>query len=243
MHRVALDAHVHLHDKADAFRLLCAAHDRVKALAGADCLPVFMLAEQQGCDMFDALRARGEPTQERESLWLRHGSAGMLLLAGRQVVSAEKLEILAQATDARFSDGTPADRLIADMLDAGAVVTLPWGVGKWMGRRGEIVDALLAGPEGARLHVGDNGGRPGFWRVSQFGARLVLRGSDPLPLRGDATRIGSFGTLLDGMPSRSHPARDIRRMIQSARADAAGFGRLASPIRFVSNQLRLRLAS
>ena len=243
MRRILIDAHVHLHPGADPLATLMDAHDRMIAMAGCDCLTLFMLAEQDGCDMFQALRGRAEATAEQESLWLKRGAADLLILAGRQVVSAERLEILAQATCAQFQEYQPAQDLIADMLEKDAIVTLPWGVGKWLGRRGDLVDRLVDGDAHGQLLFGDIGGRPTFWPVSRFGARLVLRGSDPLPVVGDDRRIGTFGTILEGEVSRDRPARDIRALIRTVQATTGTFGRLASPFAFFSNQLRLRIAS
>lgn len=236
MSRLMIDAHVHLHPGVDPWDVLTQAHARI----GAGVTSVFMLAEQQGCAMFDALKGRARSTAEPESLWL---GDDILLLAGRQVVSAEKLEILALATDAQFADGTPAQPLIEGMHWADALIVLPWGVGKWLGARGRLVDRLLAQDGEGRLLLGDNGGRPLFWPESRFGTRMTLRGSDPLPLKGDAGRIGSFGTMLEGTVSRDRPGRDLRALIRSAGARAQHYGALASPTKFLSNQLRLRMAS
>lgn len=243
MPELMIDAHVHLHPGDDPRDRLMQAHGRMMAAAGKDCLPVFMLAEQQGCDAFGMLKASAQSTAEPESLWLETGSADILVLAGRQVVSAERLEILALATAAGFADGAPAEQLVAAMGAADALTILPWGVGKWAGARGRLVDRLLAGDPEGRLLLGDNGGRPAFWPERRFRHRTVLRGSDPLPLRGDARRIGTFGTILHGGLSADRPGRDLRALIRSAGRQARHYGALASPLHFLGNQLRLRMAS
>lgn len=244
MRRILIDAHVHLHPGADPVATLTAAHHRMAAMAGSEALTLFMLAEQQGHDMFDALRPFAEATDEAESLWLRHDGADLLVLAGRQVISAERLEVLALATAAHFEDGPTARDLVSAMLAQDALVILPWGIGKWLGRRGNLVDRLMTDDGEGRLLLGDIGSRPVFWPVSRFGTRLVLRGSDPLPLVDDDRRIGTYGTILEGKVSRDRPARDIRALIRQAEeGGAAAFGRLASPLAFLSGQLRLRLAS
>lgn len=242
MRDLMIDAHVHLHPGADPWDSLIRAHDRMKAIGGPNCLAVFMLAEQQGCDVFATLRGTAWATAEPESVWLRQGSTDIVVLAGRQVVSAEKLEILALATDAQFADGEPAGTLIGAMRRADALTILPWGVGKWMGGRGRLVDHLLAEDRQGRLLLGDNGGRPGFWPERRFRSRIVLRGSDPLPLPGDARRIGSFGMMMRGAVSRDRPARDVRALIRSAGNRLRPYGALATPWGFLGNQLRLRMA-
>ncbi len=213
-------------------------------MAAGVCLPVVLLAEQQGCNAFESLRARAHPTREAESLWLDNASISpLLILAGRQVVSAEGLEILAQATAAQFSDGEPAEQLLEAMTAAGAIITLPWGAGKWLGRRGRLLDRLLAADLEGALLLGDNGGRPAWWREPRLMARPVLRGSDPLPLAGEDARIGSFGSMLEGALSRERPAADLRALLRALRQPPPGFGRHVSSLRFVSHQLRMRIAA
>ncbi|MEV5022837.1 hypothetical protein MRBLMA1_002699 [Sphingobium sp. LMA1-1-1.1] len=244
MPELMIDAHVHLHPGDDPWDRLMQAHERMMAAAGGkDCLAVFMLAEQQGCDAFGTLKASARTTAEPESLWLETGSADLLVLAGRQVVSAERLEMLALATAADFVDGAPAEQLIEAMDAADALIILPWGVGKWAGARGRLVDRLLAGDSEERLLLGDNGGRPAFWPERRFRHRTVLRGSDPLPLGGDARRIGTFGTMVQGRLSADRPGRDLRLLIRSTGRQARHYGALAGPLHFLGNQFRLRMAS
>ena len=213
------------------------------ALTAGDCLPVILLAERQGCHAFERLCETAKPTQESESLWIGTSAPSLLVIAGRQVVSAEGLEILAQATTARFTDGLPAAELLETMAAADAIITLPWGVGKWLGKRGRLLDRLLAADHEGRLLLGDNGGRPAWWRERRLRLRPVLRGSDPLPIAGDASRIGSFGSILEGELSREHPAADLRSLIRMLQHSPAGFGRLAPSFRFFANQLRMRVAA
>lgn len=241
MPKIMIDAHVHLHPGTPAIGALLAARQRMAAMAAGDCLPVVLLAEQQGCRAFEDLRALARPTQEAESLWLDGADGPLLVIAGRQVVSAERLEILAQATVVEFADGTPAERLLEAMIAAGAIITLPWGAGKWLGRRGALLDRLLAADGEGALLLGDNGGRPAWWRERRLAGRPVLRGSDPLPIAGDASRIGSFGSVLEGTLSRERPAAGLRAIVRALRNGPAGFGRQASPFRFVSDQIRMRI--
>lgn len=243
MPKIMLDAHVHLHSGVPPQTALRRAHRRMTAQGGPDSLAVVLLAEQTGCHAFQSLRPSARPTQEEESLWLDHDGSMLLVIAGRQVVSAEGLEILAQATSAQFEDGLPATELLRAMRAVDAIVTLPWGVGKWLGARGRLVDDLLQADQPEALLLGDNGGRPAFWPEPRFRARPVLRGSDPLPISGDGRRIGTFGTVLRGTLSQDRPARDLRRLLRRPGERLEPYGTLASPFRFLSNQLRLRMSA
>jgi len=240
LHRVAIDAHVHLHTVAGAMEALQVATDR---LAGADGqVGVIMLAERESFDVLDAIRPQLVATDEPEALW-HNERRKLLILAGRQIISAEKLEILALATTARLPDGLPAEKIVAEMDAADAVVVLPWGVGKWLGKRGSLVDRLIATSRPGRLLLGDNGGRPGFWPVRQFTSGLpVLSGSDPLPLPGWPRAIGGLASVIDAHLAPDTPAAALKTILRDPTTRIDRTGSLAGPVQFVVDQARLRLA-
>ncbi|MFT3965864.1 MAG: hypothetical protein QM690_08290 [Sphingobium sp.] len=237
-----IDAHVHIHEGVDPYAAIVGAHARMVRRAGEDVQPVFLLAEQQGRHMHDALRLQAMPSGEPESLWVG-ARRRALVVAGRQIVTREKLEILALATTADLPDGLPSEEVLERLGETDALVVLPWGVGKWIGRRGRLVERLLAQDRDGRLMLGDIGGRPGFWPVRGFRTRTVLRGSDPLPIPGGAGRIGGYGFFLNAALSPDRPARDLRAALRSMADAAAPYGKTASPFRFFNEQFRLRLAT
>lgn len=238
---VAIDAHVHLHDERDAASSLQQAVATFSRSAPGAGVAVCMLAERDGFDVFSALRAQLLPTAEAESLWLDE-SRTLLVVAGRQIVSSEGLEILGLALAERVVlEGRPASEIVAALRAHDALPVLPWGVGKWFGPRGRLVDRLLA--EEPDLFLGDNGGRPAFWPVPRFGRGIarVLPGSDVLPLRGSASAIGSFGCLVDCDLPADRPAAALRRALLDPAAEPVRFGGLANPLRFAVDQTRLRV--
>jgi hypothetical protein len=259
---VVADTHVHLYpcfDAEAAFdaarRNLAAASQRVAP--GARCQMILCLAETAQCDFFASLatapsalgRWTSTSTAEAESVVMRDskGASGeLIVIAGRQVVTREGLEILALGTTDRFADGLPAAATLDAVHTAGALAVLPWGVGKWHGARGALVDGLLDRP-GARPYLGDNGNRlrvtpypERFSRALRAGLR-VLPGSDPLPLRGEEGRIGGHGVALDAAVSAERPARDFTTLLRGD-APAVPFGEHESVSRFVRNQLAMQIA-
>jgi len=236
---IAIDAHVHLHDEAGALPLLRTAAANLARSCPQATQAVVMLAERQGFHVFERLRPRLVPTGEPEAMWLDE-DRGLLLLAGRQLVSAEGLEILGLATRLELPDGLPARDILAAYREADAILVLPWGVGKWLGRRGRLVDSLLE--RHPDLLLGDNGGRPRLWRVPRFGGRPLLSGSDPLPIAGSERAVGRFGSIVEGRLPPDMPAAALKALLRDSRTAIRPFGAPASLPRFLRDQSRLRLA-
>lgn len=187
-----------------------------------------------------------ESTDEDDSLLVTsRDGARLLLIAGRQVVTSERLEVLALATAEEYEDGLPLREAAAMVASSGAVPVLPWGFGKWTGRRGRAVRNLLSSPAASHLFLGDNGGRPGLmWEPRMFRFARdrgvpVLPGSDPLPIPAEVRKPGRYGFVLRGHLNARSPATSIRAMI-ATRAPARPFGRLERLPTFVLRQTQLR---
>jgi hypothetical protein len=173
--------------------------------------------------------------------------APLVIVAGRQVVSREGVEVLALGTRQRFDDGKTAEGLIREVKQAGAIPVLPWGVGKWLGRRGRLVEDLIDAPNLSPLFIGDNSQRPTFWprpthfeRANKRGIKN-LPGSDPLPFPEEVRRAGSYGMTLRGKIDLEKPAQDLKRRLLDSSTTLRQFGSGAPPVRFVRNQLRIQL--
>ena len=133
------------------------------------------------------------------------------------------------------------------MREQGAIPVIPWAVGKWLGKRGRILADILEAESGRGLYLGDNGGRPFFWRnIPHFrqahGLGMpVLPGSDPLPFPSEISRVGSFGFRIPGTISNDQPAMDCRELIRNRGTDIRAYGSLDTPLHFLLNQVRVRL--
>jgi len=170
------------------------------------------------------------------------------IVAGRQIVTEEGLELLALATDHAFEDGLSVSSALVSARASGAIPVFPWAVGKWLGKRGKILSTLLSREPPADLCLGDNGGRPGFWRnpLHFKQARAlnmhVLPGTDPLPFASEAMRVGSFGFSMRGRLSKAQPTTDLKRLLRAKETRLLAYGQLERPWRFFVNQFRLRMA-
>jgi len=258
------DAHVHFYRCFDLLRLLSAARDRGRTLDGPLLL---LLCESAGYAYFRALHSLAQGGRESlpanltaevlvafpprltdESESLRLGD--LVLVAGRQLVSSEQVEVLALAADPSagleaWPDGEhPARELVERVLESGALAVLPWGVGKWLGTRGRLVAELLSDAklaEHPRFFSGDIAQRCWPWPRPAAFARgpRVLPGSDILPVAGAERRLAGFGLRVDVDADPGRPARSLREGLAGG-APVEVWGRREGLLSTGIEQLRYR---
>ena len=243
-----VDAHVHIHPCFPLESFLDGALENFGKLSGnaTGCL---LLAEMAGSRWFrnapGTVGAWTLASKEEHSLIARRGTGeSLILMAGRQIVVQERLEVLALGRDADIPDGLPLNETLLRVRESGALPVLPWGFGKWSGRRGALVAATLAQP-GGELYLGDNSNRlqlAGLPRLlRETGGVLVLPGTDPLPFRTHAGRAGSFGFVLEGALDPLRPAEDLLRRVRALREQPRTYGRGETLPRFLRDQASLQL--
>ena len=173
------------------------------------------------------------------------GGATLLIVAGRQIVTAENLEVLAVACSREIRDSLPIRAALGAVADCGARAVVPWGFGKWLGRRGRIVRELIDALP-VPFSLGDNGGRAGslprppLFRLAERRGVPVLTGSDPLPLPREERRAGSYGFVLHEWRMTSRPAESLAERIGSLRGSPPSFGELNTVPGLIRAQLGLR---
>ena len=256
---VLVDGHVHLYPEFDPARFVVAAATNLAAAAHAAGIGpdrtanVLLLVETPRETGFADLRdgslvlsgwraeaaALGDPAV---ILTPETGGQPLILVAGRQIQTAERIEVLAFATTAAPpADGTSLDEVLAALATQGVPAVLPWGAGKWIGRRGRRVRAALAAHPGVLL--GDNAGRPIGWPSPKiFDRAPVLPGSDPLPYPGAEAGVGRYGFLLEGPIDLARPGAAIRDALLGLTATPRRVGRRVGPLGFIVGQTRMRLA-
>lgn len=224
--------------------------------AGRNFQGVLIFTESAGDMVFSALAETAAQrvgrwaisrTKELNSLNLRrHGDASLLLLAGRQLISAERLELSAYFVAEPLPDGAPLATLLKLVDVAGGLSVLPWGVGKWLGRRGRYVKEKLMHSE-VPLMVSDNGGRPWLWplprllRIADEQGIPVLAGTDPLPMMSEQLQVGRYGFILNGALSLDTPAQDLKGRLLSLARSPVRYGERERTWRFFRNQLHMQL--
>lgn len=265
---ILVDAHVHIYDCFDLRIFLDSALANFRAGVARGGYYKFtaflLLTEASGENWFQRLKTyacngheiAGEgsekwtfhPTDENCSLRIqRNGDQSLYIVAGRQIQTAENLEILALVTDSEFADGLPLHQTIQIIRKDDAIPVLPWGFGKWMGRRGRILKFAMEKADDSDIFLGDNGGRPSFWpKPSHFdlaaskGIR-ILPGSDPLPFSSESRRPGSVGFVVQGTIHPEQPAEALKFILLDPSTRIMAYGKSEKLHRFVGNQLRMQI--
>jgi hypothetical protein len=169
------------------------------------------------------------------------------VVAGRQVATRERLEVLALATTAEVADGGDILETVERIAAAGGIPVLAWAPGKWLGRRGRRVHAILSEVQPGGLLIGDTAMRPRGWPTPRLMLEAkrrgfaIVAGTDPLPLAGEESLIGRYGIAADGVNGAATMIADLRALLADGRV--AVTGRRASPGDAAARWLRLRLAS
>lgn len=267
---VLADAHVHFHSCFEISQVLNSASLNFKTFAKKLCcendyIGVLFLAEMQSEHRFKQLYGVANTfyncvdegihsgnwkfyrTDERFSLLAKFTTdQPLILLGGRQIVTQEGLEVLALITDNLFEEGLPLSETLEAIISDGGFPVLPWGAGKWLGRRGDILRKVLRSQRFSPLFLGDNGGRPSFWptpsyfRWAENHGMPILPGTDPLPLGSEYKRAGSYGFRVKGPISLTNPGNDIKQMLLHCSSTLKAYGYLEKPSSFLRNQFAIR---
>jgi hypothetical protein len=215
-----------------------------------------LLTESAGERVFEDLANLGEgrigedwavERCEDISLTLRRvDGQELVLVAGCQIETAERLEVLALFTRHRVEDGLTLQDSLQRTVAAGGIPVLPWGFGKWWFRRGQILRHFVAQHTRSKFFLGDNSGRPWFFlrspifRLAESKGIVTLPGSDPLPLDGHADHAASYGFVLEASIDPEHPAASAKAAILSMSEDPASFGRRAGFWDSLTTQLAMQ---
>jgi len=268
---ILIDAHVHIHPEFSLENFFSSAWNNFsRAVEESDVSGsidfVLALTEGAGCDVFSSLKKQAktlselpnEPssttsweiylTAEPDSLIIRKESASMYLIAGKQLVSEENIELLSLFSSAAIEDRSLSlQDLALAVSNKGGLPVVPWGVGKWFGERGKTVERLLNTKQDISIFVGDNGNRPLFWPFPTLLKNAldlgipILSGSDPLPLTSHSSRPGSFGAIfMEDILSIETPIDSLRRIFSKTH-EVTGFGRGVGSFQFIIDQLQVNL--
>jgi hypothetical protein len=236
--RLMVDGHVHIYDCFNLekfFKIAVTWLDHYYNTLYANGSPyvnILLLTEGKTNDFFSQLKKNhGFPndsgyrvleTAEEESIILaKDDQPQCYILKGRQIVTGENLEVLAVATDRYLEDGLPIETVLEALTESRTLTVLAWGVGKWLFKRGKIIEGIIDRNMPPYLMVGDNSGRPGFWSFPGLFKRArafdipLLSGSDPLPFEKEIYKVGSYGFSVEGDFNPEEPAGSLRDILVS----------------------------
>ena len=259
MQKILVDGHVHGHSCFDTLEFFdhAAANFNAADGVGGTAARCLMLTESAGDhffeDLFEKTGRAGRAswsvraTAESESVLVSRGAdTTLVVVAGSQIATRERLEVLALGSRAVFRPGLSLFEAVSAAAAAGAVPVIPWGFGKWWLARGRLVDALLRAPDVPRFFLGDNGGRPRiappprlFHLAVERGVG-VLPGSDPLPFPNQVSKVGGYGFVLRGTFAADWPAASVKRILAGLDGSPQAFGRRETVPGFVRAQLGMQ---
>jgi hypothetical protein len=259
--RLRADTHVHFHDCFEEGAFLNAAADALcgDKAANGQVDAVLCLTESYGANWFARLydierngpvgdtNWKLQPTDEENSVVVEDSSSRALaIIAGRQIVCQEGLEVLAIGGNDMPEDGQPIRSVLQQVSVAGVVPVLPWGFGKWLGQRGQIVADLIKNPP-CHFLLGDNGGRlamfgePKLFSAGRESGFAILPGTDSLPFSWNSKRVGSYGIEWDGSLNPDTPFASLRSILLDGQLQGRTFGPLEHLPAFFRNQVAIRL--
>jgi hypothetical protein len=258
---IRADTHVHFHACFQEGPFLDAAAEALigRKSPGSDVHAALCLTESHGTNWFGRLLGLDEEAVLSDSGWRISRTAesnsviardnrghALAILAGRQIVCEEGLEVLALGYPLDMDDGQPIRSVMRQVVDAGAISVVPWGFGKWIGARGSVVRDLINNPP-CQFVMGDNGGRlagfaePGLFREARDRQIDILPGTDPFPFSWDSQRVGSFGIEWPGALDVARPFADFKALVLDKKNPGKVFGDLESIPFFIRNQLAIQL--
>ncbi len=263
---LAIDGHVHIYPQYDWAKAITALITNLTASTQPDLpaqaiVPIGLLAESKANRFFRDVIDRGAPLingplqveagPDSDSLVIRlNGVLRGYLIAGRQLVTREKLEVLALGKDSSLPDGQSLPDALQAISELHAIPVISWSPGKWFFGRGKLVSSCIHTHSPGSFLMGDIGLRPTVWgeprlmkQARQCGFKII-GGSDALPLAGEELWIGTTGFKVTGKFDPQKPAASIREFLTQPGTTCVPIGNQSSLCTFASrwgrNQLKAR---
>ena len=255
-----IDSHVHIYPMYDIDTMLDCAYDNFQKASEqtTDTINKYVLFITQGINEHALQRLADHDGHRWNIQRNNHEFSAQLndqqitLIPGQQLVSSEGIELLViGGSELDFSPKRSIYELIDLFKDD--LTILPWGFGKWLGKRGALVTELLQNQQMSEfMFVGDIPGR-----LNLLGGKTnfntsnntQLRGVDPLPFENEQKRIASFGSCLQTTePLNIHLSftQNIANYLKSMNEDTSDvkishYGNHLPLITNLCSQLKIRL--
>jgi hypothetical protein len=254
--RYHIDTHVHVYHCYEPEDFLAQAISN-SAMTDPAATLILCLTESSGFNFFDELKTRADAQSpiagwsvselpEHPAILLSKSDQRIIFIAGKQVITQQGLEVLALFNDENYEDGQDTQSIINKINENHGLAVLPWGVGKWLGKRGSIITELLNSNSPGNLAIADISARPALWphppqfRQAHESGYKLLYGTDPLPLAYDQGRIASAGMTMELSDDASQAITELKPALIK-QTENNHYGNRVSAFRFVKDQLMLRI--
>lgn len=225
---IILDSHVHIYRGFSHPKILKHVRKNVLSDTRDPAAVILALAESAGVDAFAQimkeapegfkLTACDDPRMAMVSSPIE---PPIYLLRGYQVITAERIEVLALGASARIEDGLSLPATVNSAAQIALAVVLPWSPGKWIGQRGVLVSGYLRNAAAEKIYIGDIALRPRSWPtpapmlVARSRGIRTLAGSDPLPMHGEESFVGRLNSGFNAEWDASRPFASLERALSS----------------------------
>jgi hypothetical protein len=171
----------------------------------------------------------------------------VFVVNGKQIIAENNMEVLALCTNVEFSERQNLITTVKKINTENALAVLPWGVGKWTGKRKEMLEKFISEYNNEKFFLGDNSGRPKFWsepdlfKAANLSGHYVLPGTDALSIENQISKTATYGFYVYDNLDDEHPAKSIKNIIENLDAPPKHFGTLESLVPFFKNQITMQL--
>ena len=261
---IIVDGHVHIYSHYnlnDAIKIgINNLKSTIKEKTDSDVIPVWLLVERHDCSFFNEATDSApinfensgytlNTSDEKETLIIeKDGTPILFILAGRQIVTQEGLEVMSLASTLFIEDRTKSTAQVIEHINKnGGVALINWAPAKWFFSRGKVVDKMLDIFSPDELLIGDTSLRTTMWQLPKLMSKAIkkgfkiIAGSDPLPFENEEKLIGTYCFQLTGKFDEKQPAASIRQLLKSSASDISIKGKRNGLIKFLKRQIRIML--
>ena len=253
--KIVIDGHVHLYPDFNLELCFDTAFKNLNRIA-KDHIPVCLLTERFDCHAFEEIQSQ-ENIGKYNIVQTDEGSSVKIidtldeqkyfyLMAGRQIVVKENLEICALASTMNLEDRKyNINDTIQAVCDNRGIPALNWAPGKWMFARKKVVQNVINTVKPDSLLISDTTMRPSVWptpilmREAMKKGFKVIAGTDPLPFDGEEKLVGSYAATLNGPFDENKPAASIKALLKDPAVQLTRVGRRSCPGQFAKRQYKI----
>lgn len=181
---------------------------------------------------------------DMKTLILKTEKTQVYLFPGYQINCAEKIELIGMGLLTPIHDGLSLEETLKEIRSQRAIPILPWGAGKWLFKRGKIIERLIPLAKDYSLLFADTFMRPALMPDSRIIRQIrtvqknLLAGSDPLPMKGEEKILGRYSTLFEGEFDPLNPLFSMQSILLSGFQPFIPLGKRASLPEFTLRHFR-----